>query len=106
MNKIQKASFFTTLSTKIGAGDLEFAKTAYYALVKTIMEHLRTYESVNLPDLGEMHIIRRKPHQRHHVGLRQMVEQPETKELKFYPSENCRAYIRNVRTTRDITRET
>lgn len=106
MNKIQKESFFTTLSTKIGSGDLEFAKSCYYALVKTIMAQLRTFESVGLPDLGEMKIIRRPAHQRHHVGLRQMVEQPETKELKFYPADKCKFYIRNMmKTNRDITNE-
>lgn len=105
MNKTIKDAFFRLYSTKIGAGDIEFAQKSYYALVRTVTEMLRTNERVNLPDLGEMVIKRRPAHNRHHVGLKTIVHQPETKEIKFNFCRDFRSYIRDVKTTKDIVSE-
>lgn len=105
MNKTELEAFFRLYSTKIGSGDIEFARRAYYGLVKAVTEELRRTQRVELPDLGEMVVIRRPPHRKHHVQMRQFVLMPEQKEIKFHPNRNFKEYIKNMRTVGDDLRE-
>lgn len=105
MNKLETEAFFRLYSAKIGGGDIDFARRAYYGLIKTITEGLRRTERVELPDLGEMVVIRCPPHKKHHVRMRQFVLMPETKEIKFHPNRNFKEYVRKMRTIGDDLKE-
>jgi len=91
--KKERDNFYHLISAKSGL-EVEVVKKVYFAMVKVIIDELRNWGVVLLPELGRFTVIIYSNRKIRDVNTRELKQVGATKVLKFSPWYTIKDYIK------------
>lgn len=93
--KKERDNFYYLVSVKSGL-DQETVKRVYFAMIKVIMDELKNWGEILLPELGRFSIIIYSGRKIRDVNTRELKQTTPIRVLKFAPWYIIKEYIKNL----------